>query len=253
MLWLLSLLTVLSSLPQSAVAVRCGKWFSNACLGDTDPRYDESASNNLADQAEVWKKIEGYWIGEALSYNPDGTPYEAGFLNVNIPFFANAQWPIESFPAKAFRNFTLNGSRMIHANINIFPPPSSEFCELDVPDGFSNAFQGSVCGVNGLSLSGDSFFTSTFEKDGTPTTLGAELGAAPSPNGRSVQISSERAADTLNVLTYTCLNDQCTQVSVASENYKVSPNGTASLNVRNTAIHAKVTEEDWLDAVASGI
>jgi hypothetical protein len=51
-------------------ASKCGKWYSNDCLAETDPRYAEGG-NNIKEQEALRAQVEGYWISESYFRNGD--------------------------------------------------------------------------------------------------------------------------------------------------------------------------------------
>ena len=71
---LLALAMGWSSCPVEVLAIKCGNKLTEDCLGDKDPRYDPDASNDLEDQAAIWKKSSGFYRYQWLIYNESGLP-----------------------------------------------------------------------------------------------------------------------------------------------------------------------------------
>lgn len=63
-------------LVSNAQAMKCGTFFTEQCLGENDKRYDEDTSIALQDQAEIWRKLEGYFETTHYSYLPNYLPKE---------------------------------------------------------------------------------------------------------------------------------------------------------------------------------
>jgi hypothetical protein len=60
--------------PAAIGAISCGNKFTEECIGVTDKRYDPKSSNSLADQAEIWGRLAGYYTYEQYSYGADNLP-----------------------------------------------------------------------------------------------------------------------------------------------------------------------------------
>jgi hypothetical protein len=60
--------------PAAISAISCGNKLTQECIGATDKRYDPKSSNSLADQAEIWERLAGYYTYEQYSYNAENLP-----------------------------------------------------------------------------------------------------------------------------------------------------------------------------------
>ncbi len=60
-----TLVALLGIAPTSSSAAECGKWYSSACVCDTDPRYcpdgENGATDDIKDQHSIWKDYEGFY------------------------------------------------------------------------------------------------------------------------------------------------------------------------------------------------
>lgn len=131
-------------------AVRCGKWFSNACLGETDVRYDPDYTNTIKDQNPIWAKQEGFWIGTSIQYDGSGNIAQPQFVN---PMQIRGDVSPYSSP-EFYLNLTIVGSRLYSHNYLVLRPPPQDFCNQTVPAGLANAFAGQ-CGVNGFGVTSE--------------------------------------------------------------------------------------------------
>jgi len=165
-----SLLTsafLLSAVSQGGAS--CGEWWtSSACLGDTDKRYDEDASDNLMDQHEIWGKLAGFWIGDLSYYDGEGEVYPSSCYQTSTGF----GWPYEYGQYKGFINITIVGTRFYQHNYFLYPPAAAAFCSQSCPSGSTNVFGSGVCGTTGGAKSFESFGTSRYERDGSMESLG---------------------------------------------------------------------------------
>uniref|UniRef100_A0A7S2EWM9 EF-hand domain-containing protein n=1 Tax=Trieres chinensis TaxID=1514140 RepID=A0A7S2EWM9_TRICV len=194
-------LAVLSFVRNGAQAISCGNPFTTPCLGDTDIRYDKSASNALKDQAEIWKNIEGLWKFEFKTYGPDEMPFPPQ------PIANRERVAYSAFPAFGFQNITFIGSRFYRHRYVFFPPAPAEFCAQPLQEGESNVAYG-VCGQNGYAWGLDVYGTSTYEKDGSLKHFGGK-------ENRIVPVDSEsyflnnREGDLLVQDSFVCLGGGC--------------------------------------------
>lgn len=58
------------------IILHSGTPLTNECIGKSDKRYDPGYTNDLKDQNDVWKNMEGYWVMEEKWYNNEGLPIE---------------------------------------------------------------------------------------------------------------------------------------------------------------------------------
>lgn len=163
-------LTYLIAQRHQVQASKCGDFFYNKCSSNSeDPRYDIAASINLQDQDPIWKKLEGFWIGNYTFYDGNGDVFPTSLYNEQYGY----GWPYDYNSYRGAINITISGSRYYQHNYFFYPPASKEFCaENSVPPlGMANAYGAGVCGVNGGFKSFDAFGTSSHEKDGTMHSL----------------------------------------------------------------------------------
>lgn len=160
-------LAIFSCLMLTYASAGCGEWWSNACIGNGDKRYDESYSNDFKDQHSIWGDLEGYWIGNFTFMDGDGQPFPTSHYNTAYKF----GWPYQYGQYNGFINVTIKGSRYYQHNYFAYPPASAEFCEQTVPEGKLNVIGTGTCGVNGNAKSFDAFGTTSHEKDGTMHSL----------------------------------------------------------------------------------
>ena len=148
-------------------ATACGEWWQKEdCLADTDPRYDQDASNDLEAQHDIWSKMDGLWIGELSFFDGDGNVHPSSFYDTAAGF----GWPYSYGQYQGFINITVSGSRFYQHNIFVYPPADAAFCDETanpVPAGKVNAYGSGVCGVTGGAKSFEAFGTSSYEKDGS--------------------------------------------------------------------------------------
>lgn len=169
---------------RSVQSVPCGKWYSRDCLADNDIRYDDSVSYSLKDQALIWKRIEGFYVG-TVSYLKGGKDLitEPEFYDPNAAIPALPYQP----PFKAYLNVTIQGSRAIFQEISTAYPADPFFCELPAPEGKQNHIGRLTCGEHGLLEMSTTYFTSTYSKDGSAVSL-------PNMEGNKLGLSSKVTA-----------------------------------------------------------
>ncbi|CAJ1968215.1 unnamed protein product [Cylindrotheca closterium] len=241
---------------------KCGRWYSSRCLAESDIRYDPTASNAIADQNPLWKKLEGLYEASATAYGPDGRAIEPSFLKENAVSFSPDQMPYTQAPYKMFINITLSGSRMYEQMHAIYPPPPSAFCTQPIPEGMLNVILPGQCGLSGTSGFYERFGTSTFEKDGSlamlpfgSTMTGVKLDRksyVSLPAGESNHFSSYMEGDLLVQYASACLDAECSQLSTTIDYYVTSiPEGEEFKVVASTRMLAKriTSSEDFHDAL----
>ena len=142
---------LLSISASSISALKCGiKGVTKACIGDTDKRYDSDVSYDLKEGSMFWKSYEGLYEIDEYIYAADGVQVtESSLDDLPLPEGAGS---FTQFPRKIYRNVTVDGTRIyIHNYI----------------------LQGNTAvGAPGLVIKEDSYYTATFEKDGTANLLG---------------------------------------------------------------------------------
>jgi len=219
--------------PNSAQALKCGTAITKDCIGDEDIRYDADASNDLADQADVWKILPGLYIEDSYFYDNKGEPIkldnETGFL---------------SFPLKSFTNITVSGSRFYMHQYLVA----------------NNAYTG----VGGCLLA-DGWYTSTFEKDGSAQALSIRnwndnntVFKATNPdlrlfpvNDRTVYGSGESSSTGAFLQqSTTCANEVCDALLRSSETSVKGKNGQPTLNTFSRSLNSiRVDEEEFISTM----
>ena len=144
-------------------SLKCGQWNTQPCLGETDKRYDESSTNDIVEQSELWGHEEGFWMAtqtstqEMLPFNPMDLTGAVGV-------------PYNESLAVAYVNITHSGSRRISHRYVMYPPAPQEFCDkypaLPFPNP-QNSLGGGTCGVHGYTYFTEAYKVSSYEKDGS--------------------------------------------------------------------------------------
>jgi hypothetical protein len=243
----LSALLVWTGLAPPVGAVSCGKWYSNDCRGETDVRYDKSSTNTIKEQADIWPKIEGFWI-------------DAGIIpldNEGNLKGANGRRPYKTM--FGFYNETFDGSRYVSSRYYVFEAPDDEFCQQPLPPGFKNTVGEGVCGVNGWSNHAEIFGTSSYEKDGTislfkatgdfsyPGVTQLGPGSAFTPVDDTTLKQDVRLGDSLfGSSIFMFLRNFTEYTSTQSAFSLTNPTGNPLIAV-NIEYIIKVTKQEWLD------
>lgn len=104
-------LAVFSLSASKVAAVKCGiKGVTNPCVGDTDPRYDDSVGCNFVEQNDFWKKHDGLFIIDDTYFNKNGTIIVSEAFDI-----APQLGEYNRLPTRQYLNVTVTGSR-IHMN-----------------------------------------------------------------------------------------------------------------------------------------
>jgi hypothetical protein len=215
--------------PNTVQALKCGSAITKDCIGDNDVRYDEDKSNNLVDQADVWKILPGLYISDAYLYDFNGEPIkqnENGFLN---------------FPHKAFTNITVDGTRFYLHQYSVT--------------------ENALFGI-GACFYSDVWYTSTFEKDGSAQVLGSRSGFDNNTvfefansnlklypvNDRTVYGSGNTpTSGEFFQLSFTCGDEKCSTLLYSAENFYTLENGQPALAAFGRMLNStKVEEEDYI-------
>lgn len=248
------LAAIFAELSHQTEAAKCGDFFYNACSNSkSDPRYDPDASNNLNDQDPIYKKLEGFWIGEYVFYDGSGDVMPPSLYDETYGF----GWPYDYSSYRGAINITVDGSRYMQHNYFFYPPASVEFCEANAnpAPGKVNAYGSGICGVNGGFKSFDAFGTSSHEKDGTMISL-------PGAGTYANFVNINRPIDT-NTMLYTSTDNSTqfhSQINVfyPDENHRTRtaygfdynmPGQNSALMYSSLYKEVKVTEEEFLQAL----
>lgn len=117
-----------------AAAAKCGSGITTPCRAESDTRFDASTGYELLEEAQFWGRLSGYYEGYDTLYNVVN--------NVPTP-------DTEEAAVRTFLNITVGGSRVYMHRYG--------FVEVE--------------GVEKVLLM-DTYYTATFEKDGSVRELG---------------------------------------------------------------------------------
>jgi len=141
----LQLLLLSQYVPDLVQGLKCGIPFvTKDCIGDVDIRYDADKSYDLKENSDFWGNFEGLYSGYAYRYNTSGLPMSR--IIEGFPFGV-----YNLFPTRYFENITVVGTRYIRTTYEVI----------------SHASKGP-----GLVFNVETFWTSTFEKDGSARKFG---------------------------------------------------------------------------------
>ena len=240
---------------------KCGKWYSSPCLADDDVRYDESYTNNILDQNPIWSKRVGYWIHKVQAYDAQGLPYTPRHTDPNDP----SATPYEAFYQRGHSNFTIVGSRAYYNQYHVRPPARQEFCNKPIPEGSKNVIGPPdivECGVTGFNFFSTSYYTSTYEKDGSLISLESTVSVQGTTNddGKEIRRAKVVVPDDKTILetipvkigfqvrSWVFLNSDYTLATQSLEIYKETDTMTVLLRRNIDTIH-KVTKDKWLQEI----
>jgi len=236
--------SVLSLLPTQSLALKCGiKGITEPCIGATDVRYDRDVSFDLKEQNEIWKLIEGLYMGEGCVYNADGTPQNEAYAIIPKEIGLGTYNLCNS---KIFFRFTVIGSRI-----------SLNHYSISKHNADGTAFGGQLPGIV---YPTDGYYTSTFEKDGGVSMLGAVLAwnqnftvaeEATSMNpvaGKALfGVTDDNEIGKNNYHSMYCVDSDCNHVNTYAEQYIVDPEtGSATVNLFTRESLKKVNKETWM-------
>lgn len=223
-------LTLLNALflPKQSIALRCGiNGVTKSCIGDTDPRYSTDASNNLVEQDEFWRNIEGLYFGTQTDFSPDGEEMKERDLGTDGTY--------DFSDIKIFANWTIDGSRLYVVRYSLIKHNGNSA---------------------GIFVPAASYFTSSYEKNGEAiqlaTVIGSDQNFAVAQEPYKLLPISERAILAIETAyfgdvqesTY-CVDPKCNKLSGHSEVYT---SFTTDLIKFSTFNMEKVTEDNWVTA-----
>ena len=168
---------VFPTIMKTANALQCGTALTTDCIAATDIRYDSEYTNDLLKQASVWDKKSGLAKFTTTSRGSNGELiYAVPYDEITGTYGAG---PLTNLvEVEAYTNETIVGSRS-YRHIYLFTRPvPAELCQggppegvFDVdavpPEGTDADADTPICGVHGRLITGDTWGTSTYEKDGT--------------------------------------------------------------------------------------
>jgi len=234
----LALLSVLAFSPDLSSALSCGiKGVTENCIGDTDVRYNTDVSYDLVSQDEFWSKISGFVVGEECTYDINGQPrvkvYLGGTENANLGTY-------DFCNIKTFVNNKIVGSRYYSHRYALVQHNGDAPGNTKLP---------------GLVIPSDSYFVSTFEKNGAAQLLGSStfvFGANFTVSDVKSTITPIDGKVAIGVVigsmqSTSCLDEDCNVQSVSTELY-TDDTETGSKIIESTArgLYTKVDKAEWL-------
>jgi gas vesicle protein len=231
----LALMSVIAPLlPHQSSALSCGiKGVTKSCIGETDIRYDPDVSLNIKDQNDFWKGTDGLFIGEQVFYSADGEKQTEVPLDEAMKNLGTYDWS----KIKVFGNVTIVGTRYISNQYFLFKHNGDS----------------ATPGFPGLVRPFDSYYTGTFEKDGSiqSISLQEEFGQELIVPDDVTTITPIAGRATLGIIpsnsitatsTTYCLDDNCDQYMVNSDVY------TTDFGVSGfaRAIYTRVDKDTWM-------
>jgi len=154
----------------------CGRWYSSDCFAKSDKRYDASYSNTIRDQDPLLADLAGFWKATVKSYDSNDQPIQPiAFDPANLATLFGL--PYKSDTKTEYVNITVSGSRYYEHRYSGYGAATQEFCDNPLSS-FSaqNVLSNGTCGVNGYATWGETYSTSSHEKDGTLKQIGGALG-----------------------------------------------------------------------------
>lgn len=128
---------------------KCGK-LREACLSETDKRYDSNADFGLAVQSDFWERTSGYYKFVGMGYDSYGKPV----TNFNATF-GGFDVPVTFENVVQLHNFTISDTRM----------------SLDLMQFINPATDSPFAFLGGFAIRYELYGTSTFELDGSMHTF----------------------------------------------------------------------------------
>jgi len=235
----LALLSVLAFSPDLSSALSCGiKGVTENCIGDTDVRYNTDVSYDLVSQDEFWSKISGFVVGEECSYDLDGQPrvkvYLEGTENSGLGTY-------DFCSARTFINNTVVGSRFYSHRYLLVQHNG---------DGPGNTT------LPGLVIPADTYFTSTYEKNGGAQLLGSSefvFGANFTVSDVKNTITPIDGKVAIGISEFgsmqstSCLDEDCLVQSVSTELYTDGTEmGSKIISSTARGLYKKYDKAEWL-------
>lgn len=195
----------------SAFALQCGQPLTTPCLGATDIRYNAEASNDAIDQAEVWKKFGGYFVG-------------TGKVQIR---FDDADDLSSAYDLTIFVNNTIIGSRLYSHRIEI-----NDLGDIFVNDTFATTT---------YEKNGKLSFTSP----STVVPKGQDIFDAYPVDENSAFSTYHNANGDVGSESWYALDSNANKARIISDQFK-EVNGSLVLSKTYSAFETRVTEEEWI-------
>jgi len=154
----------------------CGRWYSSACLAETDKRYDASYTNNIRDQDPLFADQAGFWKATSKNYDSNDQPSQpSAFDPANLA--TQVGFPYKRDAKTSYVNITVTGSRYYEHRYTVYGAAPQEFCATPLSSNSAqNVLSNGTCGVNGYAAWAEQYATSSYEKDGTLKLFGGAIG-----------------------------------------------------------------------------
>lgn len=238
-------------------------WWSNKCDNKDDIRYDPEVSPDISELHPLFSKANGYWKGSNTVYDGDFNVLELSPGIVGL--FPIGPRPYPSDDVAAFYNVTIDGTRWEQHDIYVHNPAPLSFCqETFLPPNAPLILAGGdgVCGVNGFVYAADAFKTSTHEKtnmingvSGTGSYLvdtDASFELTMIPVGDVQLLEAFELGESIRS-SYTWTFDKSyNSLMIEFSSFELS-DGKAVLNARMIAKLSRVTEEEWVQGLATAM
>lgn len=190
---------------------KCGG-IREACISDTDPRYDPDADFDFISQDELWSRITGLVEFEGTMYSADGSIKDFEEINLEGRGLLN----VSGRNKKIYSNFTIDGTRSVYSSLLMYGPayPSS-----NMSIGF--AFAGSAYGTSTFELDGRSLRSNyQFVLQGNNWTDGPiETTYVVSDKATYASAAGSQRQARYSLVT-TCLNEECDQRTAVQQVYQ---------------------------------
>lgn len=240
---------VLALVPAAASAAECGKWYSSPCVCETDIRYcdegENGATDDIKEQHPYWKAAGGYYRVTL-------------YLSIRglRPLTQAPDLLFSYYPSVGYQNFTFKGSRSYKHWYILSGPNPNVNCSVAVPVAASQSLNyDGKCGVNGHGLMGDTFATSSQERDGSMHEFGAyfedqdgkhyfdEYKTEPA-DGMTL-FSSAKGKRYMLTQIFSFIDDEKTRANSVQDIFRIDENKT-SLYVSQRMVFEKISEDVFL-------
>jgi len=221
---------------------KCGK-LREACLSETDKRYDSNADFGLAAQSDFWERTSGYYKVDGTGYDSYGKPISN--FNVTVGDGFNISMTFEN--VVQLHNFTISDTRMSF-DIMLFINPAT-----DSPFAF----------LGGFANRNEVYGTSTFEMDGSMHTFPMqEVSRSPGvwqegPSTKSIVVDENTMYSTTSKtfavitgtdVTRTCIDPNCDKITEIQQYFNYG-------ELRTFFVYQaeRLTEDEYISAIENSI